>query len=87
MVDEGLLHRMQRAVGSARPSIVVTSRPSAIAASVRQERTRRPSSSTVQAPHWPWSQPFLVPVSAEVLAQRIEQGDAGVERQRVRLCR
>lgn len=22
----------------------------------------RPSSSTVQAPHWPWSQPFLVPM-------------------------
>ena len=24
---------------------------------------RRPSTSTVQAPHWPWSQPFFVPVS------------------------
>ncbi|MNN81804.1 hypothetical protein D3C81_1986640 [compost metagenome] len=24
---------------------------------------RWPSSMTVQAPHWPWSQPFLVPVS------------------------
>src|SRR5207237_669329 len=23
---------------------------------------RRPSTRTVQAPHWPWSQPFLVPV-------------------------
>ena len=23
---------------------------------------RRPLTSTVQAPHWPWSQPFLVPV-------------------------
>jgi hypothetical protein len=23
---------------------------------------RRPSTITVQAPHWPWSQPFLVPV-------------------------
>ena len=30
--------------------------------SVRQELTRRPSTSTVQAPHWPWSQPFFVPV-------------------------
>ncbi len=25
---------------------------------------RRPPTSTVQAPHWPWSQPFLAPVSS-----------------------
>ena len=52
------------AVGSpsATPSMVVISRPSAATASCRQETARRPSSSTVQAPHWPWSQPFLVPV-------------------------
>ena len=31
-------------------------------ASVRQELMRRPLTSTVHAPHWPWSQPFLVPV-------------------------
>src|SRR5882757_7324605 len=31
-------------------------------ASVRHELIRRPSTSTVQAPHCPWSQPFLVPV-------------------------
>src|SRR5947209_17501314 len=48
----------------ARPSIVVTSAPSFITASVMQELMRRPSTSTVQAPHWPWSQPFLVPVSS-----------------------
>jgi hypothetical protein len=61
VVDERLLQRMQRAV-RARPSMVVTCAPSFMTASVRQELTRRPSTSTVQAPHWPWSQPFLVPV-------------------------
>ncbi len=45
------------------PSIVVTS-PSTVAARQKQESTRTPSTSTVQAPHWPWSHPFLVPVSA-----------------------
>ena len=35
---------------------------SCMTASVRQALMRRPSTSTVQAPHWPWSQPFLVPV-------------------------
>src|SRR3984957_15511497 len=46
----------------AMPSMVVILAPSFITASVRQELIRRPSTSTVQAPHWPWSQPFLVPV-------------------------
>ena len=32
---------------------MVTRRPAVMAASVRQERTRRSSISTVQAPHWP----------------------------------
>src|SRR5438132_14113476 len=43
--------------------MVITRLPSVWTASVKHERTRRPSTSTVQAPHWPWSQPFLVPVS------------------------
>ena len=47
---------------SASPSIVVISWPSQAIASVRQASTRRPSTQTVQAPHVPWSQPFLVPV-------------------------
>ena len=47
----------------AKPSTVVTSRPCAATARVRHARVRRPSTSTVQAPHWPWSQPFLDPVS------------------------
>ena len=36
--------------------------PSCATASDRQELMRTPFTSTVQAPHWPWSQPFLVPV-------------------------
>src|SRR4051794_26870241 len=48
---------------SARPSIVVTSSRTATASS-RQELARRPPTSTVHAPHCPWSQPFLAPVSA-----------------------
>ena len=42
--------------------MVVTSRPSHCAARVRHDSTRLPSSSTVHAPHAPWSQPFFVPV-------------------------
>ena len=33
---------------------------------MRQELTRRPSTSTVHAPHWPWSHPFLVPVRSAI---------------------
>lgn len=36
--------------------------PAQRTASVRQLRTRRPSTCTVQAPQAPWSQPFFVPV-------------------------
>ena len=43
--------------------MVMISVPCAATASSRQLLTRLPSASTVQAPHWPWSQPFLVPVS------------------------
>src|ERR1700738_755792 len=41
--------------------MVVIAAPSCMTASVRQELMRRPSTRTVQAPHAPWSQPFLVP--------------------------
>src|ERR1700684_2471193 len=44
--------------------MVRTSAPSWLIASARQELTRRPSTMTVQAPHWPRSQPFLVPVNS-----------------------
>ena len=43
-------------------AMVVTLSPWCITARVRQALMRRPFSRTVQAPHWPWSQPFLVPV-------------------------
>ena len=42
--------------------MVVTAAPSTLTASFRQLLMRWPSTSTVQAPHWPWSQPFLMPV-------------------------
>ncbi len=41
--------------------MVVTSRPSARKAGIRQECTGLPSSQTVQAPQSPASQPFLTP--------------------------
>src|SRR5207248_1072463 len=47
---------------AASPSIVVTALPSQRAASVRQERTRAPSTCTVHAPQEPRSQPFFVPL-------------------------
>ena len=47
----------------ARPSMVATSDPSASFASTRHAFTARPSMCTVHAPHSPWSQPRLVPVS------------------------
>ena len=44
--------------------MVVISAPSCITASVRHEMTRCPFTRIVHAPHAPWSQPFLVPVSS-----------------------
>ena len=41
--------------------MVVTSRPSARNAGIRQLWNGTPSSQTVQAPQSPWSQPFLTP--------------------------
>src|SRR5512133_3713798 len=46
----------------ARPSMVVSSRPSQSTANSRQELTERPSTMMVQAPHSPSPQPYLVPV-------------------------
>ena len=63
VIDEGLLHRMQLAVlretFDRRDHFAI---PATATASVRHDNTRRPSSRTVQAPHWPWSQPFFAPV-------------------------
>src|SRR5579864_3546881 len=47
----------------ANPSIVTIWASWYATASARQLFTRRPSSKIVQAPHCPWSQPFLGPVS------------------------
>src|SRR6266699_3060121 len=48
---------------SASPSMVTIWASWCATASARQLFTRRPSSKMVQAPHCPWSQPFLGPVS------------------------
>src|SRR5690606_360324 len=45
----------------ARPSMVTTSAPSACTASIVQDLIARPSTCTVQAPHWLVSQPIWVP--------------------------
>src|SRR5215468_11345018 len=47
----------------AMPSMVLISWPSASAASIRQEQTRRPSTVMLQAPQSPDAQPSLEPVS------------------------
>ena len=47
--------------GPARPSMVVTLRPAARKAGIRQLCTGSPSRWTVQAPQSPASQPFLTP--------------------------
>ena len=65
VVDEGLLHRVQDTVRpptGPRSSSPHSRRPAPPASGRRP--TRRPSTCTVQAPHWPWSQPFLAPVRA-----------------------
>lgn len=50
---------------------VVISSPSWTTARERQRLVRRPLASTVQAPHWPWSHPFLlVRVSAKFSRRR-----------------
>ncbi len=53
--------------------MVFTSAPLACTARIVQDFTARPFKCTVQAPHWLVSQPTWVPVSAEMLAQKINQ--------------
>ena len=64
----------------ARPSTVTIRAPCAWAAGTRQRMTGSPSISTVHAPHSPSPQPSFVPVSAEVLAQHVEQPLAAAAR-------
>ena len=54
--------RGPRLPSAASPSTVVTSLPAAWTASIRHERTARPSTMTVHAPQTPCSQPTWVPV-------------------------
>src|ERR1700751_3349635 len=63
--------------------MVVIASPSCITARVRQELTRRPLMWTVHAPHWPWSQPFLVPVRSRCsrsASSRVVQGAMSSDR-------
>ena len=53
--------------------MVSTVAPSHCTASIRQPRTISPSTRTVQAPQTPCSQPTWLPVSAQILAQEIDQ--------------
>ena len=55
--------------------MVSTRLPATVAASVRQDSVGLSSISTVQAPHSPPSQPVLVPVRPDFLAQVVEQQD------------
>jgi hypothetical protein len=65
--------RRDRLPAVARPSMVSTLAPSTLCASVLQARRGSPSTSTVQAPHSPPSQPCLVPVRPSALAQVVDQ--------------
>jgi hypothetical protein len=53
--------------------MVVIGLPAVAVAGVRQERTGLPSSRTVQAPHWPSPQPYLVPGQVQPIAQSGQQ--------------
>src|SRR3990172_545268 len=55
------------------PSTVVTSRPSTVGASTRHEFTGSPSSSTVQAPQFPCSQPNFGPVTCRCSRSRLSR--------------
>jgi hypothetical protein len=46
--------------------MVVTFLLPTIATGIRQERAGTPSTCTVQAPHWPAPQPYLVPTKPSV---------------------
>ncbi len=62
-IQERLLDRVQLVSNGAVPRAVTMEAPSHATARDRHVVTRRPSSRTVQAPHWPWSQPFLAAVT------------------------
>ena len=59
----GLLYRVQLQVSAGKTSMVVTDFPSRLDTEVIQARLALPSTCTVQEPHLPMPQPYLVPVS------------------------
>src|ERR1700739_2153638 len=51
---------------------------------VKQERSARPSSNTVQAPHWPSPQPYFVPVKSNCsrrTSNSLVSGSASTEKE------
>src|SRR5216684_1125654 len=66
------------APSGARPSMVLTSCPSAMTASVVQDLTALPSRCTTQAPHCEVSQPTCTG-QPQILAQKLHQQCAGVD--------
>jgi hypothetical protein len=60
-------------------STVSISAPSACTASVRHERAGRPSSSTVQAPQTPCSQPTWVPVEVQLVPDEVGEQQSGLD--------
>src|SRR5450432_1680597 len=65
------------APSAARPSMVLTSCPSAITASVVQDLTALPSRCTTQAPHCEVSQPTWVPVRLRFPRRESDSSSAG----------
>src|SRR5690242_19259786 len=63
--------------GEPSPSIVTTSEPATERAGAMQERTARPSTSTVHAPHWASPQPKWVPVRARSFRSTYSSGVSG----------
>ena len=80
MLVERFLQRVHLPRALPSPSTVSTRQPSACTANIRQERTLSPSTSTVQAPQTPCSQPTWVPVRPSVVAQEIGEQQARLDR-------
>ena len=70
---ERRLDRVQPVRGPARPSTVVTDRPSAWTPNIVHDLTGTPSSSTVHAPQLVVSQPTWVPGQLELLADHVHE--------------
>src|SRR5712691_8501817 len=60
-----------------RPSMVVTGLPTAALTGIWQERRGIPPISTVQAPHWPSPQPYLLPVKPSSSRRTYSRGVSG----------